>query len=176
MAGMTDAAVVDLYGDDDNRPGVRYVVRLSRTATGTRTYTVGMTLPETYDPSAKPNALRSDGEAIARLFAIEDAMRLLIEADPAKPRPEVLRRAAPTVHDRTVRVMSVSKPFGTGKENDRVNAGVNGWYTLDELVKGTGASRTQVRTQLHKLVADGLAEVEEGGGKGRQSHYRLVPQ
>lgn len=158
---MTDAAVEELYSDDGGA-GVRYVVRLSRTATGTRTYTVGMTLPESYQSHRQSDSIYSDGQAIARLFAIEDAVRMLIEADPNKPRPEVLRRAAPTVHDRTVRNMSITRPS------------TNSWYTLDELVKGTGASRTQVRTQLHKLVTDGLAEVEEGGGKARPSRYRLV--
>lgn len=136
---MTD--VEDLYADGSEP---RFVIRLSRTATGTRTYTVGATMPVTPD---------TDALVITRLFALDSLVRDLLDGNGRiGPIGEAPRKA-----DGMLPLMTAGR-----------------WYTTPELGKALGMERTSIRKLLGDLVKRGLVEYERGSGRSRPSRYRLA--
>jgi hypothetical protein len=157
---MSGDDLTEIY--DEPTIGVRYVVRISRTAAGARTYTVGASLPEAYDGSK----LEDDGHALSRLFAIENTVRYLLdhETDGTMPVPE--DTPAPTITDSARRLLAITGLPGTDH--------ADGWYTLDEMVEGTGANRSYLKELLAAMRKRGEVEMQRGGGRGRVTRYRLI--
>lgn len=122
----------------------RLVIRLSRTATGTRTYTVGASMPVSPD---------RDGETIARLFAVDEVVRRLLDGSgkAVDETPEVPRKADGML------------PL--------LNAGQ--WYTTPELGTALGIKRSTLRGLLNDLKRRGLLDYQRGTGRTRPSRYRL---
>lgn len=146
----------EIYSEGDT---TRYVVRVSRTATGTRTYTAGVSIPG-------GDGTR-DGEYLARLFAIEDVVAGLIDRE-AAVLPANVRRFPPIVPK-----PDAAQRAETELAKGRMSGKGDGWYTTPELVKVLGVSRQHVVSLLTKMRDAGAVEKEQGEG-GRPSRYRLV--
>jgi hypothetical protein len=133
--------------------GIEYVVRLSRTAQGVRTYTVGASIPDA--------EYRDD--AVSRLFDLERAVVAEIDGNGSAS----ARRSGNSLTAQMRRTMVLNRLRQTG-----------GWETTAEILAGVGAavrSRSQLVADLSALVRDGLVEKEEGGqGRGKHSRYRLA--
>lgn len=160
----------EIYNEGD---GARIVVRLSRTATGTRTYTVGMSMPMRDEPVLLPDPFApkatTDGDRISRLFAIEEVVRLLLDNDGVIPPAAITELPDP---GKPTSVRKVQDVMALGPAS--AGWGGDGWYTTAELVAALGVSRQYVVGLLRKLVEQGSVEYERGGGPGRPSRYRLV--
>jgi hypothetical protein len=130
----------------------RLVIRLSRTASGVRTYTVGASLP-------LREGTDGDAGAISRVFAVDELVRSLID----NPTP------GPSLHRQLAAATTVAAMPAAGK----ADAGAE-WITAAELAAKMGKSR---RT-LGRYVADGIAagaiEAKIGGGRGKPTLYRVV--
>lgn len=152
------------------------VVRLSRTATGTRTYTVGLSLP-----LLSSDAQRVD--ALTRLFAVDDAVRDRID----RPRTAVAPSTAADASRNTERALRLSlllermrqtaaTPGVATMATDAVAMGTSfpghGWLTAADLMT-EGVTRTRLINDLHALVGAGLIDYQRGGGKARPSFYRV---
>jgi hypothetical protein len=154
---MTD--LTEIYEDGSGPP--RYVVRLSRTAQGVRTYTVGASLPE--------------GEiterSVTRLFDLERAV--LRELDGPRRSAARAGRGVTATLRRSIIVEELRIRRTTARAS---GLDLEGWTTTPELVAGiSGAKRSQLVADLAVLVRDGLVEVQ--GSKGRTpSRYRLAAQ
>lgn len=152
--------MTDPFADTDNPvvaqglvPGV--VVRLSKTAGGARTYTVGMTIPV----DAVPDAV------IDALFEIDRLMAERIE----KPVPKVRGESITAQLRRSVIVETL-------RHHKHSGAGVPPqWATTAEIMAAAKLThRSQVVTDLKALVDAGQVEYQRGKGGNYPSRYRLA--
>ena len=147
--------MTDLMADDGNPvreqgESAPYVVRLSRTATGTRTYTVGASLTASEDLEA----------AVARLFALE---ALVVDNIDGKAQRSA-RYSSMSVAASLRRSILVEKLRRAGD-----------WLTTAEMV-GPNEHRSQVVADLAALVKADVVEYERGKGGNYPSRYRLAAQ
>jgi hypothetical protein len=144
--------VDDLTGMDAG-DGTTFVVRLSRTAQGVRTYTVGASIP---DGEYKP-------DTVERLFDLERA--IVAELDGVNVSSKRSGGSLTAQLRRTI-ILNVLRQSG----------GI--WMATAVILDRTGGavrSRSQLVADLSALVRDGLVEYEAGGkGRGASSRYRLV--
>lgn len=146
--------------DDDNPvteqgQAAAIVVRLSRTTTGARTYTVGMAIPPDETPEAYVDAL----------FEIERLVVARIEKPPKRERGESLQAQL----RRSIIVEAMRKHGATNE--DKVGSG---WATTGEIVNHVKGHRSQVQGDLQALVKLGQVEYERGKGGLYPSRYRLA--
>jgi len=135
-----------------------FVIRLSRTASGSRTYTVGASLGRDETPEG----------VVAALFEIERLVAAGMEQKPTKP--TVVKERDNTIAQlRRSVLLEVLKGSVDGW-------GGEGWVTTAEIVTalGSGNHRSQVVNDLKVLVADGLVEYQRGKGGNYPSTYRLA--
>lgn len=169
---MTDA---DMLMDGETAAEGQMIVRLSETATGKRTYTVGLSLA-----LAATEGQRN--RAIANLFATDTRVRWLLAHPPEEPGIGAAARARPD--DRrndTERVLRLSvlverMKVMTAKLGRVIpDSDAVGWLVVADLLT-PDTSRTRIVTDLMMLVrADPpVVEYRKGGGHGRPSFYRLA--
>lgn len=165
----------DMEGIYDSEPGlVNFVVRLSRTATGLRTYTAGASLPDKLTEDELKSALR-------RLFQIEKA----IIADIDGPRRSA-RASGNGMAAQLRRSIVIAKLEGAIKDyraakvkigrtaEQRAALDRGGWLTTTEILSRIpNAKRPQLSADLSYLVNEGVLEVEQSKGRN-PSRYRLV--
>lgn len=129
-----------------------YVVRLSRTAQGVRTYTVGMSVPVD----------RYAAETVTGLFELERAVIAEIDGDNASAKRSGGSLAAQM--RRTI-VLNVLRQVGD-------------WMVTADILSRVGGgvrSRSQLVADLSALTRDGWVEYEQGTGRHKQSRYRIAP-
>lgn len=142
---MTDE-LTDVYGDEP-----RMVIRLSRTAGGVRTYTVGASLP-------MRSGIEGDAEAISRVFAVDELVRSLLD-NPASHADGLLDGLAPTLAIATL--------------DAKGDKGEDGWYTAESIAAVQGVHVRTVQRQMATAVKSGAIERKLGGGKGKRTLYRV---
>lgn len=141
--------------------GAPFVIRLSRNASGARTYTVGATLGRDETPEA----------VVEALFAIERMVAAGMEGKVEKAAREVPLTAQLR---RSIIVSALQKGAGVIDAEGTIG-GV--WMTTGEIVKAIpGAHRSQVVTDLKALTEQGIVEYERGKGGNYPSRYRLATQ
>lgn len=160
----------------DQGEAAPFVIRLSRTASGARTYTVGASLGQM---RADGNAAQ-DAAVVARLFALEALVVARME-QPAKrgkaPRGESvasqLRKSLVVEVLRKAAARDVRPP--RSPNHLRAN---EGWAMTPAIVEALGpdAHRSQVIEDLKALVAAGVVEYQRGKGGNYPSKYRLAPE
>lgn len=160
--------MTDPFTDDGNPvtqqgESAPFVIRLSRTASGSRTYTIGATLGRDEVPE----------HVVAALFELERLVNegMVEPVRQSKPRAErdnTLRDLRRSVLIEALRKMPIPEAFREGWD---------GWYTTSQIVTalGNGNHRSQVVADLKSLVADGLVEYQRGKGGNYPSRYRLAP-
>lgn len=140
----------DVYAAGD---GLVYVVRLSRTAQGQRTYTVGASIPDG----------QYSQDAIERLFDIERAVTAELDGPHVSAKRSGGSLAA--VLRRTM-VLNVLRQAGD-------------WLTtavIQERSGGAVRSRSQLVADLSALLRDGYVEKEQGSGRHKPSTYRITTE
>lgn len=140
---MTD----EIY-DEGGEP--RLVIRLSRTAGGVRTYTVGASLP-------LRAGTEGDADAISRVFAVDELVRSLIDNPDGTVAPTLRRQLAAST-------AVAALPTANGGE----------WITADDLAAKMGKSRRTLRRYVADGIAAGAIEARIGGGRGKPTMYRVV--
>jgi hypothetical protein len=152
---MTD--MTEIYEEGNGPP--RYVARLSRTAQGVRTFTVGMSL----------NGDAISDEAVGRLFALENAITRQIDG----PRKSAkLSGQSVTAQLRKSLVVELLRKLSTaGKRSGQF---VPRELTTQELLAGLpNTTRSQLVADLSALVREGVLDVEQSKGRN-PSKYRLA--
>jgi hypothetical protein len=146
---MTD--LTEIYEDGNGAP--RYVVRLSRTTTGTRTYTVGMSL----------NAA-DIADAVTDLFRLERAVINEIDGPRKSARQSGNGVAAQLRRSLIVEALRRSQKVSDGA-----------WMTTAVMlaVIEPKMRRPQLVADLSALVNAGVVEVEQSKGR-TPSRYRLA--
>jgi hypothetical protein len=146
---MTD--LTEIYEDGVGAP--RYVVRLSRTTTGTRTYTVGMSL----------NAA-DIADAVTDLFRLERAVINEIDGPRKSARQSGNGVAAQLRRSLIVEALRRSQKVSDGA-----------WMTTAVMlaVIEPKMRRPQLVADLSALVNAGVVEVEQSKGR-TPSRYRLA--
>lgn len=124
----------------------RLVIRLSRTASGVRTYTVGASLP-------LRQGTDGDADAISRVFAVDELVRSLID----NPAP------GPSLH----RQLSAATTVASLPADDE-------WITAAELAAKMGKSRRSLSRYVADGIAAGAIEAKIGGGRGKPTLYRVA--
>lgn len=165
---MTDN---DLLADGENivadATGGMLVVRISRTASGARTWTVGVTAPLAGGVSA-------DGDAalITRLLAVDDAIMAANEGQPITPPSEHIESTLTEQLRRSLVLGVLRKRTSTAVET--AGSGMQTWMTSAEIVAAVGGSRGRIVADLQALVRADLVEYKPGGGRLHPSLYRLI--
>lgn len=147
---MTD--LTEIYEEGDGPP--RYVVRLSRTATGSRTYTVGMSL-------AAPDI---DTDAVTALFRLEKAVMDVIDGKATRSSRHSGQNVAANLRRSIIvevlRKADLNDP-GTQITTEQIRQTLN-----------PQPHRSQLVADLSALVKAGVLDKTEAPGK--PSRYRLV--
>lgn len=131
----------------------RLVIRLSRTASGVRTYTVGASLP-------LREGTDGDATAISRVFAVDELVRSLID------NPE----SGPTLH----RQLSAATMLASVPTVAALNENGSEWVTAAALAAKMGKSRRSLSRYVADAMAAGAIEAKIGGGRGKPTLYRVV--
>lgn len=130
--------------------GAPFVIRLSKTARGERTYTIGASLGRDETPEAVVDAL----------FEVERLVIARMGKPDKAPRPEAMM----TQLRRSVLVEQLRKVASVFPTE---------WVTTADLTQ-PGMHRSQVVNDLKALVAEGVVEYERGKGGNYPSRYRLA--
>jgi hypothetical protein len=142
------------------------VVRISHTASGARTWTIGATAPLT--PGGQ-------GELLARLLAVDDAMTALNEGQSAGQLVSA-GDGDPTLTEQLRRSLIVSAlRQATIWHPEDGEDKPQGWLRSADIVAAVGGSRARIVADLQALVRAGVIEYRAGGGRSRPSTYRLAP-
>ena len=156
--------------------GAAYVVRVSRTAGGVRTWTVGATLAD----------MARSGEVVANVLALDDALLIATMAPPAGdpiptkvPDKPTAKADKPTPTATLGRQLKLSLLAGRlEREFHWVQQNGLTWVSVSDImgVLGIPASgRSRLIKDLHELVRAGLLEYRpSGGGRGRASMYHYI--
>ena len=140
------------------------VVRISHTASGARTWTIGATAPLT--PGGQ-------GPLLERLLAVDDAMTKLNAGQSAGELESAgdVSNGDPTLTEQLRRSLIVSV---LRQVRDASGDG-SGWTPSASIVAAVGGSRARIVADLQALVRAGVLEYRAGGGRSRPSTYRLSP-
>lgn len=141
------------------------VVRISHTASGARTWTVGATAPLT--PGGQ-------GDLLARLLAVDDAMTALNAGQSAGELVSAgdVGNGDPTLTEQLRRSLIVSVLRRAAENGPAQPEGF--WVPSAAIVAAVGGSRARIVADLQALVRVGMVEYRPGGGRQHPSLYRLV--
>jgi DNA-binding HxlR family transcriptional regulator len=139
----------DVY-EAKTEDGIVYVLRVSKTTQGVRTYTVGASVPDR-DYSQR---------AVRRLFEIEKLVAREIEG----PRSSSVY-SGNSLTAQMRRTMIINRMRQT-----------TDWWTTNEIMAHLDAvkSRSQLVADLSYLAREGLLDYEQGTGRHQQSRYRVT--
>lgn len=163
---MTDGDLL-LDGDNvvaDGNVAGTVVVRISRTAAGMRTWTVGATAP----------LGTSADDVIPVVLAYDDALALLTgtRGNGSDVGDGVLGAGEQSLTDVLARSILMAQLSKAPADPERYP---DGWVTTAQL-GGVGGSRAKVVRDLQALARAGMVEYLPGGGRGKQSLYRAIPK
>jgi DNA-binding transcriptional ArsR family regulator len=133
----------------------RYVLRLSRVASGARTWTVGASMGEAAD----------EGQVAARLLSIDAAIEARVRGQIPRQHPAGTDGGEVNLTSQLARTLILTSLTSAGE-----------WVPTSDLLESTKLARTTLVYHLNRLVSAGLVEKRQGKGASDVSTYRLVPK